>query len=161
MVAGAQEGWRGGAQVAPVDGQANNPEPTPASPSAALNLFVSYVGNRGDVIDGHPAHRAKIVAAYVQSLKGRLELHFLPGYAPDLTPNEFVWNHLRQNGVKKKATQEARAAQGAILTQQIECGEQHQFALHIDAVAAARSSPGRTACGSLSQLNPARTWGRG
>src|SRR5262249_3222372 len=46
------------------------------------------------VLDGHPAHRAKIVAAYVQSLEGRLELHFLPGYAPDLNPDEFVWNHL-------------------------------------------------------------------
>jgi hypothetical protein len=54
------------------------------------------------VLDGHPAHRAKIVAAYVQSLKGLLELHFLPGYAPDLNPDEFVWNHLRQNGVTKK-----------------------------------------------------------
>jgi transposase len=53
------------------------------------------------VLDGHPAHRAKIVAAYVQSLKGRLELHFLPGYAPDLNPDEFVWNYLRQNGVTK------------------------------------------------------------
>jgi DDE superfamily endonuclease len=27
------------------------------------------------VVDGHPAHKAKLVAAYVQSLKGRLELH--------------------------------------------------------------------------------------
>jgi transposase len=54
------------------------------------------------VLDGHPAHRAKIVADYVQSLKGRLELHFLPGYAPDLNPDEFVWNHLRQNGITKK-----------------------------------------------------------
>ena len=53
------------------------------------------------VLDGHPAHRAKIVAAYVQSLKGQLELHFLPGYAPDLNPDEFVWNHLRQSGVTK------------------------------------------------------------
>src|SRR6516225_1332354 len=53
------------------------------------------------VLDSHPAHRAKIVAAYVQSLEGQLELHFLPGYAPDLNPDEFVWNHLRQNGVTK------------------------------------------------------------
>ena len=36
------------------------------------------------------------------SVKGRLELHFLPGYAPDLNPDEFVWNHLRQNDVTKK-----------------------------------------------------------
>src|SRR6516165_4171700 len=45
---------------------------------------------------------AKIVADYVQSLKGRLELHFLPGYAPDLNPDEFVLNLLRENGVTKK-----------------------------------------------------------
>jgi transposase-like protein len=43
-----------------------------------------------------------IVAAYVQSLEGRLELLFLPGYAPDLNPDEFVGNHLRQNCVTKK-----------------------------------------------------------
>ena len=30
------------------------------------------------VVDGHPAHKAKLVQRYVQSLKGRLELHFLP-----------------------------------------------------------------------------------
>lgn len=36
------------------------------------------------VLDGHPAHIAKVVAQYVQSLEGRLELHFLPGYAPKL-----------------------------------------------------------------------------
>ncbi len=46
------------------------------------------------VLDGHPAHIAKAVAEYVQSLAGRLELHFLPGYAPELNPDEFVWNHL-------------------------------------------------------------------
>jgi hypothetical protein len=34
------------------------------------------------VVDGLPAHKAKLVAAYVQFLRGKLELHFLPGYAP-------------------------------------------------------------------------------
>jgi len=53
------------------------------------------------VLDGHPAHRAKAVAQYVQSLQGRLELHFLPGYAPELNPDEFVWNHLKRQGVSK------------------------------------------------------------
>jgi transposase len=54
------------------------------------------------VLDRHPAHIAKSVARYVQSLKGRLELHFLPGYAPELNPDEFVWNHLKRQGVSKK-----------------------------------------------------------
>jgi transposase len=53
------------------------------------------------VIDGLPGHRAKSVAQYVQSLKGRLELHFLPPYAPDLNPDEFVWHYLKQNGTCK------------------------------------------------------------
>lgn len=58
-------------------------------------------GRRGRVflvLDGHPAHIAKLVAHHVQSLRGRLELHFLPGYAPDLNPDEFVWNHLKRQG---------------------------------------------------------------
>jgi transposase len=53
------------------------------------------------VVDGHPAHIAKVVAHYVQRLAGRLELHFLPGYAPELNPDEFVWNHLKRQGVSK------------------------------------------------------------
>jgi transposase len=54
------------------------------------------------VVDGHPAHKANRVKQYVQSLKGRLELHFLPPYAPDLNPDEFVWSHMKTNGVSKK-----------------------------------------------------------
>ena len=53
------------------------------------------------VLDGHPAHSAKVVAQYIQGFKGRLELHFLPGYAPELNPDEFVWNHLKRQGVSK------------------------------------------------------------
>jgi transposase len=45
------------------------------------------------VVDGHPSHRAKSVAKFIQETEGRLELHFLPPYAPDLNPDEFVWAH--------------------------------------------------------------------
>ena len=54
------------------------------------------------VVDGHPAHKANLVKAYIAELAGRLELHFLPPYAPDLNPDEFVWNHMKNNGVSKK-----------------------------------------------------------
>jgi transposase len=54
------------------------------------------------VVDGHPSHRAKLVHKYVADLKGKLEIHFLPGYAPDLNPDEFVWSHLKKQGVSKK-----------------------------------------------------------
>ena len=72
-------------------------------------------GGRGKVflvVDGHPSHRAKVVAAYVAACRGDLELHFpfghelraewLPPYAPDLNPDEFVWQHAKTNGVAKK-----------------------------------------------------------
>lgn len=54
------------------------------------------------VLDKHPAHIARLVASYVQSKRGALEIHFLPGYAPELNPDEFVWNHVKQQGVSKK-----------------------------------------------------------
>jgi len=54
------------------------------------------------LIDGHPAHTAKLVDCYLETMEGRLELHRLPSYAPDLNPDEFVWAHMKKNGVSKK-----------------------------------------------------------
>jgi len=54
------------------------------------------------IVDGHPSHKAKIVKQYVEETQGKLELYLLPGYAPELNPDEFVWNHIRQIGVSKK-----------------------------------------------------------
>lgn len=66
------------------------------------------------VVDGHPAHKAKLVKNYVQSLQGRLELHFLPPYAPDLNPDEFVWSHMKTNGVSKKPLKQNESLQERI-----------------------------------------------
>jgi transposase len=54
------------------------------------------------VVDGHPAHRAKTVQRFVQSTHGRLELYFLPGYSPDLNPDESVWVHIKTHGLSKR-----------------------------------------------------------
>ena len=72
--------------------------------------FVAFLGNfmkrQRDkvflVVDGHPAHKANKVKDYIKKMEGRLELHFLPPYAPDLNPDEFVWSHMKNNGVSKK-----------------------------------------------------------
>jgi transposase len=66
------------------------------------NFMASQVGRIFLVVDGPPAHKANAVKNYIQSLKGRLELYFLPPYAPDLNPDEFVWSHMKNNGVSKK-----------------------------------------------------------
>jgi transposase len=53
------------------------------------------------VVDGLPAHKTLLVKEYVKSTEGRLTLHFLPGYAPDLNPDELVWSHLKRSGVAR------------------------------------------------------------
>ena len=53
------------------------------------------------VVDSLPAHKTKAVKDYIQSTKGRLTLHFLPGYAPELNPDELVWSHVKRTGVAR------------------------------------------------------------
>jgi transposase len=53
------------------------------------------------VLDSLPSHKAKIVRNYVASTNGKLELHFLPGYAPELNPDELVWNYMKRTGTAK------------------------------------------------------------
>jgi len=84
--------------------------------------FVAFLQNFMDtqtgkiflVVDGHPAHKANLVKSYLQSLKGRLELHFLPPYAPDLNPDEFVWSYMKNNGVSKKPLKKNESLQSRI-----------------------------------------------
>lgn len=54
------------------------------------------------IVDGHPVHKSKKVIAYIDSLEGRLEIVFLPPYAPDLNPDELVWHQMRHVGTSKK-----------------------------------------------------------
>ena len=54
------------------------------------------------VVDGLPAHKKAVVKEYVTNSEGRLTLHFLPGYAPDLNPDELVWSHAKRTGVARK-----------------------------------------------------------
>ena len=53
------------------------------------------------IVDGLPAHKKAVVKDYVASTNGKLTLHFLPGYAPDLNPDELVWSHVKRTGVAR------------------------------------------------------------
>lgn len=53
------------------------------------------------IVDGHPAHRAKLVKKYVESKGGKLRLFSLPPYSPELNPDELVWNDVKNNGVAR------------------------------------------------------------
>jgi len=54
------------------------------------------------ITDGHPVHRSKKVKEFLEKNKARIELHLLPPYAPDLNPDELVWNYIRQTGTARQ-----------------------------------------------------------
>jgi transposase len=54
------------------------------------------------IVDGHPAHKAKSVQRFVESVKDRFRLFFLPPYSPELNPDERVWNDLKNNSVGRQ-----------------------------------------------------------
>jgi hypothetical protein len=56
--------------------------------AAGRKLFV--------IVDNLRVHRAKRVAAWVKANSGRIELFFLPPYAPEHNPDEFLNNDVKQ-----------------------------------------------------------------
>lgn len=53
------------------------------------------------IVDRHRVHRAKEVKAWLATHADRIEMFFLPGYSPDLNPEEFL-NHDVKSAVGKK-----------------------------------------------------------
>jgi transposase len=51
------------------------------------------------ILDGHPVHRSNAVKQFAASTGGRLRLCFLPGYAPELNPDEWVWKHVKHDRI--------------------------------------------------------------
>jgi transposase len=67
------------------------------------------------VLDSLPAHKKALVREHVATTEGKLTLHFLPGYAPDLNPDELVWSHVKRTGTARRPLQK-----GEILREKIE-----------------------------------------
>jgi len=54
------------------------------------------------VVDGHSVHRSRATREWVERRSGRVELFFLPGYSPDLNPDEMLNNDVKANAVGRK-----------------------------------------------------------
>jgi len=71
-----------------------------------IDCFKRFLRNRKSpiivIVDGHPVHKSKKVMDYIETLEGKLEIVFLPPYAPDLNPDELVWNQIKNIGTSKK-----------------------------------------------------------
>jgi transposase len=55
------------------------------------------------IVDGHPVHKAKSVTRFMETVKDRFQLFFLPPYSPELNPDERVWNDLKNNAVGRQS----------------------------------------------------------
>jgi transposase len=49
------------------------------------------------VWDGLPAHRAALVRQFICVQRGRLAIAWLPGYAPELNPVEYLWGYWKRH----------------------------------------------------------------
>jgi transposase len=59
------------------------------------------------IVDDHPVHRAKLVSAWVGRHADRLELHFLPGYSPELNPVELLNHDVKANAAGRRRPRSA------------------------------------------------------
>jgi transposase len=68
------------------------------------------------IVDGHPAHKAKRVTSFVETVKDKFRLFFLPPYSPELNPDERVWNDLKNNAVGRQSIGSPEQLHGAVLS---------------------------------------------
>lgn len=61
------------------------------------HLIRSVPGNLLIVWDRLSAHRSRFVHEYLDTLDGRVEVEYLPPYAPELNPVEYIWAYLKQH----------------------------------------------------------------
>ena len=54
------------------------------------------------IVDGHSAHKTKIVKAWLKEHADRIEIFFLPPYSPELNAQEYVNQDLKTNVIGKK-----------------------------------------------------------
>src|SRR4051812_29878052 len=73
---------------------------------AARKLFV--------IVDNLPVHRAHRVTAWVQDHADRIELFYLPSYAPEHNPDEFLNNDLKQAMARRRTPRDKAALKSGL-----------------------------------------------
>src|SRR5438874_12445657 len=74
---------------------------------AYLRLLLRKIPGKLLVIwDGSPIHRAKVIKDFLAAgAAKRIHLERLPGYAPDLNPDEGIWSYLKYRELKNVVCQ--------------------------------------------------------
>jgi transposase len=136
-VQGTTWGAKGQTPVVSVPGQRQGISAASAISSKGAFWFATYAGGlngelfitllrrmmRGRrrplhlILDGLPAHKTTAVTQYVAGLNGKLTVHYLPGYAPDLNPDELVWSHAKRTGHARRPLQKGEQLADRITAQ--------------------------------------------
>jgi transposase len=80
-----------------------------------LQRLLKHAGTRKVflIVDGHPVHRAKALKRWVKENETRIRLFFLPGYAPELNPDDLL-NHDVKQAVGKTRPRDRDAMKAAV-----------------------------------------------
>lgn len=63
-----------------------------------LAALVRHISNPLTLVwDRLPAHRSAMVRDYITSLHGRIHVEYVPPYAPELNPVEYIWAYWKQH----------------------------------------------------------------
>ena len=54
------------------------------------------------IVDGHPVHRSKKVKRWIYRNRGHIRFFYLPGYSPQLNPDELLNQDVKTNAVGRK-----------------------------------------------------------
>ena len=68
-----------------------------------LRRLVRHRGRKVFLIwDGHPVHRSAAVRRWLDANRRRIRMFFLPGYSPELNPDEYLNNDVKSNAVGRQ-----------------------------------------------------------
>jgi len=73
-------------------------------PAASLSFLKIFrkVGGKGVSGRGWASESSAKLSNDMSRKPGNAGMHFIPPYAPDLNPTEFVWQYAKTNGIAKK-----------------------------------------------------------
>ena len=54
------------------------------------------------IVDSHPVHRSAAVRREIESHRGHLQMFFLPGYSPELNPDEYLNQDVKSNAAGRQ-----------------------------------------------------------
>jgi len=54
------------------------------------------------IVDGHPVHKSRLVKGYLRDHAAEIRLFLLPGYSPELNPDELLNNDVKANAIGRR-----------------------------------------------------------